>query len=167
MRKINNRGISLVELVIVITIMAIAASFVGWGVSTMSGKPAQQCSQKIVYALERGRMTAMGRSEAYFKLYITTDKKVMFEEGFKQRVDDASYAVTTTEVGSNRVTVLYEDATGGINTLGPGSSLEFRFDRGSGAFDKNHFPCKKLIIRSGRNEVNINLVQITGKVYLD
>ena len=168
MRKVDNRGISLVEIMVTVAIMGVVAAVGLWSLNTVSGRPAQQCAQKVIYSLERHRTTAMGKSEAYYKLIADTSGKILFEEGIKVRADDDAYSVTTTEIGGKRVTVSYVDPTSGaVLPLNPGSSLEFRFDRGSGAFDKNFYPCRQLIIKSGGREVHVTLVQLTGKVYLD
>ena len=48
MNKLNRdqRGFSMVELIIVIAIMSIMAGVVGYGFSLTNGKPAEECAKK-------------------------------------------------------------------------------------------------------------------------
>ena len=55
MKKINNKGFSLVELMVVIGIMAIVASIFTYGFSLISDKQVDQCAKKIQMALENAK----------------------------------------------------------------------------------------------------------------
>ena len=73
----DNRGISLVEIMIVITIMAIVGSVGLMGLNAMSGRPAQQTAQKLIYSLERHRVTAMGKVDASYILRVEASGKIV------------------------------------------------------------------------------------------
>lgn len=70
MKKKDNRGVSLVELIIVIAIMSIIIGMTGYGLSLVSNKPVDECAKKIEMALNRNRTNAMGKKEAYIEFYL-------------------------------------------------------------------------------------------------
>lgn len=175
MRK-DKRGISLVEILVVIAIMAVVASVGIWGINAVSGRPAQQCSQKLIYSLERHRVTAMGKADAYYKLSIDAKNRVVFEEGISNTADEYgnyTYSTTSSEIGNTRVKLAYIVSGGGEVEMDSGDSLTIRFDRGSGAFksfvdqDGNNLTVTGVVVQSGGRSFNVKLVQVTGKVYLD
>ena len=163
----DNRGISLVEIMIVITIMAIVGSVGLMGLNAMSGRPAQQTAQKLIYSLERHRVTAMGKVDASYILRVEASGKIVCEERVK---NEGAESVTIVDVGTKRVKLSYELADGTILDMAPGSTLLFQFDRGSGAFKTMGTAggnITRLIVKSGGREVKVRLVKLTGKVYLD
>lgn len=168
MIKKDNRGITLAEILVVVAIMAIAGAILSWGLNAVSGKPAQQCSQRTIYSMERARVSAMSKLNTYYKIYIDNSTgKVMCEEGISNNTAaDAVYTVTTSELGSFRVKVSYIDSSdGSLKTMDRGDSITFKFNAGSGGFST--YPCSKLIFMSGGREYKVKLVRLTGKVYLD
>lgn len=166
MLRRDNRGISLAEIIVVVAIMAIAGSMLFWGLNAVSGKPAQQCSQRTIYSMERARMSAMSKLDTYYKIYIdSATGKVMCEEGVSNSAG-GGYTVTQSELGSFRVRVSYIDSSdGSLKAMDKGDSITFKFNGGSGGFST--YPCSKLIFQSGGREHKVKLVRLTGKVYLD
>ncbi|MBR1700960.1 MAG: prepilin-type N-terminal cleavage/methylation domain-containing protein [Lachnospiraceae bacterium] len=167
MRKIDNRGLSLAEILVVLAIMALVATVGIWGINAVSGRPAQQCAQRVIYSLERARVTATGRMNTYYKLYVdSATGKVMCEEGISNDTGaSVVYNITTSEMGTARVRLSYVQADGTIKTMGRGESITYTFDPGSGGFKT--YPSSKLIFMSGGREYKVKLVHLTGKVYLD
>lgn len=163
----DNRGISLVEIMLVIAILAVLGGVGIWGINTLTGRKAQQCSQKIVYSLERHRTTAMGKANAQYWLKVNGDGKVCVEE---RVTNDASagWSVTTTEIGSAGVKVKYTLDTDSIPKDISVDPLKLEFDRSSGAFktqDGGGY-CNEIYVSHGGKEFNITLVPLTGKVYI-
>ena len=58
--KNDNRGLSLVEVVIVLAIMAVLGTVVSVGVNLVTRKPADQCASRLQTVLQNNRMTTMG-----------------------------------------------------------------------------------------------------------
>lgn len=176
MLRKDKRGISLVEILVVIAIIGVVATVGIWGLNAVSSRPAQQCSQKLIYSLERNRVTVMGKSDAYYKVWINDKDRVIFEEGVSNTAADDhgnyTYSVTSSEIGNSRVKLSYL-TSGGEVAMGRGDSLTIRYDRGSGAFksftdqDGNSLVVTGLVAQSGGKRFVVRLVQVTGKVYLD
>lgn len=165
----DNRGVSLVELMIVIAIIALLGGVGIWGINAMTGKPAQQCAQKIMYSLERHRTTAMGKVGAVYML-VEEDGKVYLEEWVSNTdavIDTGSTPCTSkVEIGASRVKVQYHvDSSPDLHDL----PLKLSFDRSSGAFkplDGGGY-CTQIVVTRGGREFTVNLVPLTGKVYID
>lgn len=167
MKKMDNRGLSLIEIMIVITIMGLVISIGLIGLNTISTRPAQQCAQKIIYSLERHRTTAMGKVDASYTLRVEASRKIVCVERVS---NNGTYYENVSEVGTGRVRLSYQLRDGSIIAMNPGDSLEFQYDRGSGAFKKmgtDGGDIVRLIAQSGGREYKVKLVKLTGKVYLD
>lgn len=126
--KKDNRGLSLVELIIVMAIMAVLAGAVGLGVGLVSGKPADECANKLKSMMQNNRVTTMGKLSSYLELYVGADGCIYVDE----TIDGNT---TTTKIGDAGVTVEYVtgDAPGSYNTLGT-TPIKIEFNRSSGAF---------------------------------
>jgi prepilin-type N-terminal cleavage/methylation domain-containing protein len=60
-QKLNNKGFSLVELIVVISIMAVMVGFVSIGTGILSGKRAKEARDKLLSSLENVRTQTMGK----------------------------------------------------------------------------------------------------------
>lgn len=167
--KYDNRGLSLVEVMVVVAIMAVVGGVGIWGINAMSGKPAQQCAQKIVYSLERHRTSAMSKVDAAYRLY-ESGGKIYVDEYLTNEVGGIDFATmspaTTAEIGASGLQVQY--MLGADPTLHD-LPLTLAFDRSSGAFKKqaDGSYCTKIIVKRGGREHTVTLVPLTGKVYIE
>lgn len=145
MKKLNtdNRGFSIVELIVVIAIMSALTGVVGFGFSLSNGKPAEECAKKLVSAISHGRTATMGkyrneiivRKESDGRLTVTEDTLIRIEnEGTPAENHVTSQRSST--VGAKGVTVEYKTGTGGYTELMPGNEIRLRYDSGSGALKK-------------------------------
>lgn len=163
----DNRGVSLVEVMVVVAIMAVVGGVGIWGINTMSGKPAQQCAQKIVYSLEHHRTSAMARVKAKYVLR-EDGGKIYVDEYWTNddSVDDSSVPLaTSTEIGASGVKVQY---TLGADATRYDLPLTLAFDRSSGAFkpQAGGGHCTQIFVSRGGREYTVTLVPLTGKVYI-
>lgn len=170
MRKLirkDNRGISLVEVMVVVAIIVVLGAVGIWGVNAISGKPAEQCAQQIIYSLERHRTSAMGKVNAKYVLYVDGSGKIMVDEYL---TNNAAFGapIRKIEVGATRNVVTYTTSTGATYDL-ESNPLTLRFDRGSGSFQKlaDGSYCQSISIKRGGREYTVAFVPLTGKVYLD
>jgi prepilin-type N-terminal cleavage/methylation domain-containing protein len=151
--KQNNRGFSLVELIVVISIMSILVGLVSVGAGTLSGKKAKVARDKLISSLDNVRTQTMGKESIDATLY--------YDSASSQYVLQYTYTNTTKKSGessnSSDVTVnkaigssqciIYYAVTGnstGISTaqdcednlsankVTGDQALEFSFNRSSG-----------------------------------
>ncbi len=132
--KKDNRGFSLIELIIVLAILAILTLSVSYGVGILMDKPAKQCAIKLESYITDCRVTTMGKLNAVLYLYMDGDRLMV-----KKVIDTSGteHSETVTELGSG-IAVSYRvsgDAAGSYRTLGDASNpLVISFNRSSGAF---------------------------------
>lgn len=139
--KTDNLGFSLVELIIVVAIMSLFLGVAGYGLSLSSGKPAEECARKLAACIQHGRTTTMGK----YRNVITISKesgseRTVVREDVTIKIEDDGTVQTSARsatVGSKGVKVEYStDEGGSFAELTAGSSIELRFDSGSGALKK-------------------------------
>lgn len=176
MRK-NNKGYSLVELIVVIVIMALLVGTAFLSISIIFGASAKACSNDIKEALAECKVTAMGKSEAKVEIYKdAADNSIYVIQWIKQgddwvakKTDEAGNAIPE-EVGNSRVYVGYKPKDGAETELTAGSSLQICYDRGNGAFsDKSDgcILCEEIYVRGGSRSYVLTLTELTGKVALE
>lgn len=137
MNKLNNdnRGFSLVELIIVIAILSVMAGVVGYGFSMSNGKPAEECARKLTAVISNARTDTIGK----YKNVITVcrkDGKLMVTEEILVRIEDDGTRVRTSRsstVGMDSVELAYKIGAGGYQVLDDTDAVQLRFDAGSGA----------------------------------
>lgn len=176
MKKLNtdNRGFSLVELIIVIAIISVMTGVVGYGLSLSSGKPAEECAKKLASAISHGRTATMGkyrneiivRKESNGRLTVTEDTLIRIEnEGTPSENQVTSQRSSV--AGGKGVTVEYKIGTGGYTELTDGSEIRLRYDSGSGAMKKtapgDAYYTGFRISKSGKVWY-VNLETLTGRV---
>ncbi len=164
MRK-DNRGLSLVELVIVIAILAVVGSLVTMGLSAATSKPAEECAKKIATTLNSARMSTMGKQSVAINLY---------KKGDYIYADEVVNGVITktSQVSSKGVQVEYKLEGGGYQTLGDASNkLSLSFKRSTGGFNKPTVGgtaegayCVEIRVSKGTRTNILNLAYLTGKV---
>lgn len=170
--KKDNRGVSLMEIMVVVAILAVVTGVGVMSYNTMSGKPAQQCAQQLTYSLERHRTSTMGKVRAKYVLYKDdVSGKIIAAEYFSNDPDpDKWNSPTLIEVGSKGVDITYISG-GTMYTLGTGvnNGLILEFYRETGAFkpQPDGTYCTKISAKRAGRVHDVTLVPLTGKVYID
>lgn len=164
----DNKGFSLVELIIVVAIMAAITGVVGYGLNLSSGKAADECAQKLASSLQHARTSTMGK----FKTTITISKD-----------DDGVWAQETVtvankdtgregeekvgervKIGDKNVKIVFDDGTDITDWTG-GGSVSFEFDRSSGALKSVDMSAAISFTISKASKTRIvEIVPLTGKV---
>ena len=129
--KWNEKGFSLVELIIVIAIMAVVIGTVVFSVSMVFSANAKACCNNLQRAIADCKVTTMGKSEAWLVLYRGSDNQIYCQMYYNEAViendaegnpkvkkdDDGNVimkAVPANEepqkIGGKRVIVTYIDA---------------------------------------------------------
>lgn len=166
----NNRGFSLIELIIVIAIMA---TMVGLGtgiIGMVSGSRVKECAEKMQTAISKSRVEAMsksthaGGSDYYIDVYKGADGQ------FYVKIHSKSVSIEEV-VGAKQLTVSYVDSSNATQVLDgtPAGILTLKFKRDTGGFRtlSSGNTCKKIVITDGRITKEIVLSPITGKITLE
>ena len=150
--KVNNAGLSLVELVVIMAIMAVMLGTAGISMSLLSGAEAKQAAQKLVAVLndtKTGNFTRAG--EELVVRYITTSddwaKKGVDKSGYY--ADKCIYTIMNDAqikqlysndheynmLGKKKVTIKIYTSSGDYTLSNAGSdAVRISFDRKTGAF---------------------------------
>lgn len=167
-RKLNNAGLSIVELVVVMAIMVVV---VGGGISLFGLIPRSQAdsaTKDLGAMIEKTKNNAMGFQQV--ELQITQDGTGVYAQ---LRKLDPSSGVMVNEggrvmMGTSHVMLRYQFEGESLTALGD-DVMTISFDRSSGAFNKTKVDAVegslvKLIITRGTYSRTIDLVELTGKI---
>lgn len=169
----NQKGYSMVELVVVIAILAVLA---GGGITLLGLLPSSAvkgCTREITSHLEKTRTSALSFEDA--KCYLSCK-----DDGIYMTIETTRGGTASSieeKVGKNNVTVSYTLAGGTAQTLtSGGDTLVLGFDRSSGAFKKAQIKkasgtieepgiyCTEITITGGSKTRTLKLVALTGKI---
>lgn len=97
--KEDNRGFSLVELIIIIAIMAILIAAMAVNIGRISGYRAKECRTKVVSSLENGRLVTLSKSRGGSYMGNTNTYLVFV----KNEANGCNYCITVVENGIREV----------------------------------------------------------------
>lgn len=162
--KLNNMGYSLMEMVIVIAIIAVIMSTVFFSIILVFSANARTTANDIQRAIGDCKVTTMGRSEAYMKLYRNADGDVFTQMWVKDSTNTFVPAEPQ-KVGTKRVTMAYRPKSGSRTEFYAGDSIEIWFDRASGGFiqDGSGNLYDVIYVEGGSKKYEITLTELTGK----
>lgn len=140
----NNKGFSLIELIIVIAIMSIVLGLVFYSFSLMVGQYARECANNTSAVLDKEKNYALARS-ATVDCYVEIVKRD--NDGYYARYYVPGSAITKTDwvldeeqkIGKHNVSMEFTIENKGAGTtqdviLDAGTSVKLVYDRSSGAF---------------------------------
>ena len=170
--KNDNRGYSLVEIIMVIAILAIIATGAIVGIKLITGKPAEKCARQIQTVLTSCRTTTMGKLTARTQLYVDASTgNIMVNE-----VVDSS--VKTYAIGQSGVEVTYQLQGESTERALPTSPelLSISFDRSSGGVQSldasNPLSVQGMVlqyiyVRKGDKAFKLTVSSLTGRVDIE
>lgn len=161
----NNKGYSLIELVIVLAIIAVIMSAVFYSVILIFSANAKSTANDIQRAIGDCKVATMGRASAYMELYRDAGNENVYTRMY---VMDSSGTYVPSEpqkVGPRRVTVAYQPKGSSRTELLAGDSIEIWFDRATGGFqaDVSGNLYEIIYVEGGSKKYNIILTKLTGK----
>lgn len=168
-RRLDNQGLSLVEMIIVVAIIAVVTGVFSMGYSLISTKQVDQCARKIQIALESSRTTTMGKLSADLSFY-TWDGKIVVN---KNIYNSAGIDTTVVELGGKDIKVQYVVTDGAASTTYDlsSSALVVEFDRASGslkALPTGRFLSEFIVSNtSGTKTLHVKIDKLTGRVTVD
>lgn len=160
MGKVDNKGFSLVELVIVMAIIVILGGAAFTGLSLLLSRPADECAKKIQVALEGNRNTTMGKYSSSIEFYADGDGYIWVRE----YIDGVP---SEKKIGQNSVKVKYKLHGGGEYTLGS-TPFVVEFDRASGSLKENAIgKLKAFTVTRGDRTITVSIDALTGRVSVE
>lgn len=166
--KKDNRGMTFIELIIVVALMSVIVGVSIYGLGLVSGKPAEECAQKIVYSLNNARTEAMGKYSTTYQLYkdgtsgMIMMRKIVYTDATSLPIE------TVATLGGDEVAVKCKFEGGGEVPFVNGTIVELSFDRSTGGFNATPSGnCVGIIVSKGSTTKKIALIPPTGKVYIE
>lgn len=153
----DNRGVSLIELIVVLAIMMVLASLTTFSVRMLSSRSATQCAENMKISLEKNRTTVMGKKNGRIAFFRDADGNVCMQEEFNYSADVAFKPnSSSTRIGKREVEVY---CNGTALTTSP---VIIEFSRsGSIKSGAENLP---IVIKKQSKEYEIIIDSITGKI---
>jgi prepilin-type N-terminal cleavage/methylation domain-containing protein len=128
---LNNRGFSLVELIVVLALMVVFSASVLTISGIMNGRQAKQCREELLSKLDGVRTTTLGKRTATATIQKGT-------KGYSLVIsttlaEGGSSTDKTYKLDSGKVTLYYSTNSDGSDKQEISAPLKIEFDRASGA----------------------------------
>ncbi len=149
-------GVTLIELIVVIAIMAILMTVAGVGISYLIGEKSKDAAYGLEAALSRVRTAGMSKEGShYLKLYLD-DKGCLFIDSSEESVK---------QIGKSGVKVSYRlSESTEEKELVSGDVLTFTYKQTTGAFTGVTY--ESVTIHGGGASFKLTMYKTTGKVEL-
>ena len=175
----DNRGYSLVELIIATTIMVIFSVIAIMGISVVTGAKVNKVCQDTVATIERCQTLSLGKGEGQVEACIFSDAAT---RNIMAQLYQGGDLLSEELMGNSSVDVMVYfqgDSTGyalssiqGNSPAREDAGIHVMFYRGTGAFVENTNEVagaekkyiEKIVFASGGREKEIRLVGVTGKI---
>lgn len=157
----NNKGFSIVELIIVIAIIAVLGTGAMFSISLIFSSNAKACANSLKTAIADCKVTTMGKEEAWMEIYRGSNQNVYYQIHTKK--NGVEEIKDPEKIGGDRVYLQYTDAAGTSAELTTsGSHIIVAFDRATGSF--TDATCKSIEIIGGTRHYTLTFTKLTGKV---
>lgn len=156
-KKMNNAGMSLVEIVVVVLIIGILASGAVIGFSFINSRDASSAAEGIVTSLERTKLDTLASKDAV--------QLELCKEGnhYYGKLTRGTSEIDKIEIAGNGVSIKVINTDGTSTTIDSSHSVTFKYKKANGAFD-----CTAETIEIvGSDTVTVHLVNATGRCYTD
>lgn len=168
MKRIGNKGVSLIEILVVVAILAVLGSVAIAGVRLLTNRPVDECARKFQIALEGIRNTTMGKFSG--GLEFTADANGVYVKEYINGVSDGELiqigqkgvvvhvvrgkqnelTTTSTKIGTTPVSISFDRADGSLNDEGDGVTY-----------------IKSFVISSGSKTITVTVDRLTGRIDLE
>lgn len=163
----DNRGLSLIELVVTIAIMAIVSTGVVISVYSSAGWKAKKAITEMDQALSETRVQALSKTQAWMELTKSGDDYVLKTSYASDVVLDGRFTITyhtndgaVTDVAVQDMILSFDRASGAFSGLYTDSTLQICRYVGVSA---EVLQCDEIIVTQGSREWKIRLYPETGK----
>lgn len=153
MKKLNNKGFTLVELIVVIAILGVLAGAMSYSINQIFSNRIRKFANEYDAMLTRCRVETLCGSPAPTKVKLWLDADGHYYAALYQKGEETERE----KLGDSNVTCTY--TAGAVSgTIDASHDLDLAFDRSTGALD-SHYPQVTEIDISG---VKITVVPSTG-----
>jgi len=159
--KNDNRGISLIEILIVISIMVILSGVFMLTTTVATDKQVNSCANKIVSSIEQTRSITLGKQSGYIVISQGVGETVkcqMYINGAYPYGTAYSDQVT---IGHQGLTVTVNKHSGSAPLAGTSAVVSFSRSNGSVTDSDN---VESIVVSNGRRSITITIDKFTGKV---
>ena len=158
--KRNNRGFTLVELIVVIAIMGVIAGLVGLTVGTAVSAKAQSAAASVNILLSKCRTGHLSKTGEAF-LTLSVEDGMLLGRYYENYSEDDP-PVSTDSFSLSGITVKYTTDLTPEETVLTGTPLKLSFNRETGGLEAvDGAYCTKIIFDGGR-VFTIELIPVTG-----
>ena len=178
----NNKGMSLVELVVTMAIMAVIASMLIIGLGIVPRNAAKSCANGIKTVVGQTRIMTMGKNETILELYQDSNGRF-----FTVQHSDGVVDTNAEECGKSYVNIYYHVEDPAVNPdivtisdcveITGTNRLYIGFNRGNGKMTAVNSTvagsaitstvCDLIIVEGGGLEMRVRIYPATGKVILE
>ncbi|WP_027215396.1 pilus assembly FimT family protein [Butyrivibrio fibrisolvens] len=174
---INDKGVSLVELIIIIAIMAVLSTGLISMISILNGRAARECAQDTLSALSKVRVLTLSKStgapesgkasdaDVYLEIIPDSDGRILIKQAKKDE-DGVVVVFDQISVGAANVDIIA--VVGGSEVNLTGTDIKIAYDRATGAFLKysDEGYMTKLTFKQGKS-YTIYMTPATGKATME
>lgn len=171
----NNKGYSLVEMIIVVAIIAVVGLGATWSIILVLSGNAKTCTHSIMNAISECKIMTMSKGQGNVRLLLYRDDDGnVYSELQMRETTSAAWETAYNgleKIGAKRCSVSSTDD--GANDLpNKAGAWEIYFDRSSGSFlydaDKGTVTSvENIYVVGGRRNYHIKLERLTGKQILE
>ena len=158
-QKLNNKGLSLIELIVVLAILAVIGGIIVLSTSVATNKHVSSCAERLASSLEQTRSLVMGKQSGYIEITQSPGDYV-----YVQMTIDGNLYGNRVSVGHQGLTVNYVRKDGSTGTLSAGSGLKIYFSRNGGVRNDMGDQITKFTVTNGSRTVDVNIDLFTGRV---
>lgn len=164
----NNKGFSLVELIVVIAIMSVLTGMVTISMRSATGAYVKQCTSNMESQIKNTKHMTMAKSRVSLQIYVGADG-AYYSDMIVYGADQTTVLdTTTTKLGRKSVTVEYTNdasmAESSFSTLTATNPINIEFDRSSGSMKDKTNCVRKIVIYQGSYKKSITFYAETGKI---
>jgi len=155
----DNRGLSLIELIVVCAILMVLASTTAFSIRMVSNRAASQCAENMKVSLEKNRTTVMGKKNGRIAFFTDGSGNVYVQEEFDYSAAFVKDMSKATKIGRNNVEVTCNGVA--LST----TPLIFEFNR-SGSL-KEGSAYVPIVIKRNNRTYTLTIDSLTGKITLN
>lgn len=173
-RKVN-RGFSFIELIVVISIIALLISGTGISLRILAYTDTEKITKEIDQSLRKLRLDTMSQGNLYHYMFLTWEEiNQEYQIGYvtgDHPLDEFNWNVEgeisgRKKLASSKVKILVGEQTDGSDGMELGDTTQvilIQFYVHSGAYQS---PYRTIMVEHGRNRTTIHMVGKTGKHYI-